>query len=272
MVAVCIVLNEEEYIEYALRSVYDFVDYIIVIEGAVTLCMNFANADGSSTDSTVDIIQSIPDPKDKIILEQGIWESKIAQRQRYLDIILQQNLAPDYILQVDGDEIYPYATLVEIQRIIKKGKTDLISTPFYHFWTSFQWRATGSIWSAPQLRCIRYRENLKYTRSHIYPNYGNSDLLSQTNKRYKHQVTKNPIFHYSYVKPHYKIMQKLQFYRNRDGHRLNITDNWTTWKPGQITSCTHTAVNSSAELYEEGHPEVMINHPYRYLDDIRRIK
>ncbi len=88
----CIVNNEENFIWFAIMSVVDYVDKILV-------------CDTGSTDKTVEIIKEIKKIKgDKIILKEvgnvDIWEfSKMRQTQ-----LLQSQC--DWILLLDGDEIW----------------------------------------------------------------------------------------------------------------------------------------------------------------------
>ena len=69
---VMIVLNGMPFIEFALRSIYDFAHEIIIVEGAEEKCRFAANEDGSSTDGTVECIESLGDPANKIILNSGV--------------------------------------------------------------------------------------------------------------------------------------------------------------------------------------------------------
>ena len=68
IVACYICFNEEDYIEYSINSIYDFVSKIIIIEGCTKDTERYANKDGSSTDKTVEIIQNYPDVSNKIQL------------------------------------------------------------------------------------------------------------------------------------------------------------------------------------------------------------
>ncbi len=98
---VMIVLNGMPFIEYSLKSVYDFAHEIIIVEGAVENCMFAANADGSSTDGTVEFIESFPDPQNKIKLVRSRWPEKCEMQNEAL-----KHVTGDYVWLIDSDEVY----------------------------------------------------------------------------------------------------------------------------------------------------------------------
>jgi len=110
---VMIVLNGMPFIEYSLKSVYDFAHEIIIIEGAVENCMFAANADGSSTDGTVEFIESFPDPQNKVKLIQGRWPEKCEMQNEAL-----KHVTGDYVWLIDSDEVYKRGDLERIRQIL----------------------------------------------------------------------------------------------------------------------------------------------------------
>lgn len=103
----CLIRNEERWIWYAINSVIDYVDKILVY-------------DTGSTDNTVKIIKSIKSPK--IILEEkGIVSKKqfVQLRQEMLD-----RTDTDWFLVLDGDEVWPEKTIGELTSAVKKAKPE----------------------------------------------------------------------------------------------------------------------------------------------------
>lgn len=100
------VKNEEQWIWYALKSVLDYADQILVF-------------DTGSTDKTVKIIKSIKSTK--IIFEQKGEADAVRLR-----ILRQEQLErtkTDWFLIVDGDEVWPLETLAELKYKINQAST-----------------------------------------------------------------------------------------------------------------------------------------------------
>lgn len=115
-----LVHNEENFIWFAIMSVIDYVDKVIVW-------------DTGSTDGTVSIIKEIIKEKgDKIEFKEVGKVDKYTlpkMRQKMVEIS-----TCDWIMVLDGDEIWPEKSLLEVIRVInKEGKNvDGIVVPFYN--------------------------------------------------------------------------------------------------------------------------------------------
>lgn len=113
-----IVVNEEQWIWYAINSVLPFVDYMFI-------------TDLGSTDKTVDIIRSIK--SSKIIFEQ------VPKYDHNKSVEVRQNLLErtktDWFFILDGDEIWPKNSIRKVVETIKASDNDLwgIVTPTINF-------------------------------------------------------------------------------------------------------------------------------------------
>lgn len=116
----CIVNNEENFVWFAIMSVVDFVDKVLVY-------------DTGSTDKTVEVIRKIREIKGgKVELRQvgevnGLEFTKMRQK------MLEQSRC-DWILVLDGDEIWWENSIKMIKDEIEKygDKLDAIIVPFYN--------------------------------------------------------------------------------------------------------------------------------------------
>lgn len=95
------VLNEEEYLEYSLKSVYEFATKIIIIEGATPFTPLHKNY--LSVDKTPEIIQNFPDTEKKI---NYIRYGKVANRLELQNLWLSQVPSGAWVLKSDADEIW----------------------------------------------------------------------------------------------------------------------------------------------------------------------
>jgi glycosyltransferase involved in cell wall biosynthesis len=114
----CLVKNEENFIWYAIKSVVDFVDQIIVF-------------DTGSTDKTVEIIQNlVKEYPDKIIFEEkGLADGK---RHTELRQEMLNKTQTDWFMILDGDEVWTKRGMEEALGIIKnKPAIECVIATFY---------------------------------------------------------------------------------------------------------------------------------------------
>ena len=114
----CLIKNEENFISYAIRSVIDYVDNIIVF-------------DTGSTDKTVDLIKSLAKeyPNKIIFQEKGECDKKshTALRQEMIEITTTK-----WFMTLDGDEIWTEKGMEEMIGIINSDKkVECLIVPYY---------------------------------------------------------------------------------------------------------------------------------------------
>lgn len=116
----CIVHNEENFIWFALMSVVDFVDKILVW-------------DSGSCDKTVEIIREIKKEKgDKIeFKEVGDLDKDEFTKMRQVQL---EKSNCDWILILDGDEVWWSDSIKKVADLIKRNgkEIDAIVNPFYN--------------------------------------------------------------------------------------------------------------------------------------------
>lgn len=100
--AFMIVYNDADYVDYAIRSVIDWVDEFVIVEGAFEITMATGKP-ARSTDGTLDILakwESHP----KIILKQA----NLREHKDHYDIGYQHaiNNGSDWAIMVDSDEVW----------------------------------------------------------------------------------------------------------------------------------------------------------------------
>jgi len=131
-----IAYNEELIIEASLRSVYDCVDKIIIINGG---------PHGPSTDNTVKIAKSIG-PKVKIVdgtfRDTKKYMFKKFQRQAYIDEMEKDE--NNWCILHDADELYGRKDIERLVEYLRNAdpKTMLFSPRLINFYRDFQHRRT----------------------------------------------------------------------------------------------------------------------------------
>jgi len=136
--------NAECIIGASLRSIYDYVDHIFVIDGS---------ADGPSTDNTAKVAKSVG-KKVQVVSATfqhpgGIWGETI-QRQVYIS--LGKRYGCDWCILHDSDEVFDADN---IQRLVKycqnaSTETKLFSYQWIHFWRDPWHIIEGGQWSQPR--------------------------------------------------------------------------------------------------------------------------
>lgn len=118
LTAHCLVKNEENFVGYAIKSVIDYVDSIIVF-------------DTGSTDKTVEIVKELASAyPDKIIFEEkGECDKKRHSelRQEMLD-----RTKTDWFMILDGDEVWTRRGMEEVQKVLAENQqVACILAPYY---------------------------------------------------------------------------------------------------------------------------------------------
>ena len=128
-----IVFNGESFLHELLESIYDFAYEIVVVEGPDQNALPMAGPDGGSTDRTLEILHSFPDPERKLRVIRGTWRDKDEQSNRYM-----QELSGDYIWQVDDDEIYKPEDLISVSDMLREDpKITAVSFYWQNFFKGF---------------------------------------------------------------------------------------------------------------------------------------
>ncbi len=157
--------NEEGWVEANLRNNYDEYDIIRVVEGAVRGRPN-STEDGHSTDRTLEIIRSFPDPDNKIELYQSnrFFKSLEEQKQTFLDYAHEG----EWLFIVDCDEFYHEGEVNRVRKAIEATPEalEIIPTFLHYYRDNKHIRATHPIWNTQHQRIIRYQNGLKY---HTHP-------------------------------------------------------------------------------------------------------
>ncbi len=107
IVGILLVKNEDLHIEWVIRNIFDFCDYIIVL-------------DNDSTDDTYSIVKRLSTETNKIDLRK--WKNS-----RTSQIVLSPYYGTDtWVFGVDGDEIHAPKDLAALRKRIFKGEFDRV--------------------------------------------------------------------------------------------------------------------------------------------------
>lgn len=195
--------NEEEFIGLTLESIYDEVDQIIVIEGAVENRPN-ATPDGHSIDKTWEIIQDFVKNRDtaKKVLPVRIkkpWKNLEELKQQFINFTSEG----DWLVINDADEFYRPEDIRRVRRAIDlyPHAAEFVPT-FLHFYRDFcHVAAPAPEWQPQHQRIFKRINGMKYNSHPIVtlPD-GHCSYFSNHVQLRRYLLDKFFIFHYGYAR------------------------------------------------------------------------
>ena len=270
--AVYCVYNEEEYIEYSIRSIHDFVDRIYVLLGQAPYSAYNARAreEFGRPDRTASIVAALARQHPKIELVTGVWSSELEHRNAGVRLCRREG--HEYYFLVDGDEVYRADHLDNLRE-------DLLARPGVGqfivkcdlFWRSFRYRVPSA-----ELAWMP-RRVFKLTR---WSSLGKSPLPLPMRSRFIGNNKTNswgPVYHldpqrvifyhFSFARRPGKMREKLRTYSHahevRNGWFEQVWLRWpqqrdmTNLNPVDPPKFPRVVAQDPADL-----PEVMAAHPY----------
>lgn len=132
LAASIITLNGDYVLDAIIETLYDFFSKIIIVEGPV----GYFSQRGitHSTDRTVEVVRSFPDPQRKIHLVSGQWPEKTEMCNAALPYIPDDT---NFIWHIDDDECHYPEVIEEVIHVLETGKVDSISFRSLTFFGGF---------------------------------------------------------------------------------------------------------------------------------------
>jgi glycosyltransferase involved in cell wall biosynthesis len=211
-------------LEACITNVYEIAHEIIIVEGATKAVTHYFDgdtsnftSDGKSTDNTVNILKSIPDPlnKIKIVESRGFWNGKTEMCNEWAKIA-----TGDYVWQLDSDEFYHVEDMIKLKNYLQNHQPDAVYFNAYHFFGGLDYcideRSYPEWGSGPWYRVFKNKPGKSKWLSHEHPIYecdgkvcNNGVVLNQTDST----NLGIKMYHYSYITES-QILFKTLFYKN----------------------------------------------------------
>ena len=251
--AFMIVYNDVDYVDYAIRSVKDWVDELIIVEGAFEITMKTGKPPRSD-DGTLDIIHQHVDNK-RVFLKQA----NLREHKHHYDIGYQYAIenGSDWAILVDSDEVWtPQSKAVaenNMQMYLKKG----------------------SGWGGGDIKEMRIKEycfinDFKTYYKGTYPRFFkclkgskfvfDNEVQFAGYRRGEHGIFTSgdahpKVFHYGYVRKKTRWQLKQDYMWEKD-HNPNLEK--YTLKDDSYVIPEDIPIYS----FEGQHPEMMKDHPF----------
>lgn len=205
-----IVLNGDQVLEETLASVYPYAHQILIAEGPVSYWQQQGYT--TSADGTNDILNSFPDPDNKIKIVHSQYTEKDDQCNAYMQFLDDET---DYIWNLDCDEVFKPEDIETVISLLEKERYTSVgfkSITFYggfdHYLSGFEEGAEfirirkvypGSYWQTHRPPTIAHKIDNPWPEKHLNFN----DLADNYGVR---------MYHYSYVFPD-QVYNKIKYYK-----------------------------------------------------------
>lgn len=260
-------LNEESLIEACILQIYNKVDKILLIEGAVENKVKIGQAtpDGHSIDNTVQIIKRViaeKDPDNKIIFIQ--IDRAFKDLEELKNMFFNYMSEDDWMLITDVDEFIHPETVDLLRKAItiEPHATEFVPT-FYHFWHDKNHirnpGGSNGAWGCQHQRFIKFQYGLNYKTHPVAAD--KNGVCTYFDPRYLPRRFVLPgfeIFHYSYMNFRKDaILGKRAFYDKELGQEKH--GNVAAYERGGNTFEFENYIEPNNEvLFFDGiHPEII---------------
>lgn len=223
-----IVFNGGYMLEENLKSIYPFAHDITITEGPVSHYRKKGFT--TSTDNTVQIIRSFPDPQNKISLIQGQWDEKNDMCNAYM-----KRAKGDYIWHMDCDEFYKKEDMENVIKYLADNKDNCYSMAFRlrSFYGGFERYISGFEENFEVHRIKKMIPGQSRYTTHrpptmLWPPSGRPcvNMGHHVNHYESHQKWGLWIYHYSHVFPK-QVKAKMEYYKSLDSDGTGIiSDYW----------------------------------------------
>jgi len=207
-----IVFEGDYVLKQCLDSIYPFAHQILIAEGPVKYWQNQGRT--TSTDKTNGILNSYPDPHNKIKIIHGQFNEKDDQCKAYMPYL---DPEADYIWNIDSDEIFKQEDIEELIKLLTDHKYTSVGIKSCSFYGGFERHIggfeeardqflrifkvyPGSTWLTHRPPTIIHRQT-----NILEPKHLDSDTLYND-----HGIR---MYHYSYVFPR-QVKNKIQYYKD----------------------------------------------------------
>ncbi len=273
--AVFCVYNEEEYIEYSVRSILPAVDRIFICLGRVPYnAYNPTARDGSHPDRTEALVDQLQKADPKIRLLKGTWDSEVDHRNAGLQLCLEDDI--DYYWLVDGDEVYRRDHMENIRKgIASHPKVGTFIVKCHIFWRSFSYRipAQEMSWRPRRIFKITRFRNLLGIRFPYRCSFVGQNEMNSLGPVYEFPPGEAVFYHFSYARSARAMEDKFRTFSHAHEIRQEWIDQvWKRWPSQREMTNIHPVdppkFPQALRVSPDDLPEILKRHPYYGRDII----
>lgn len=229
-------------------------DYPIVeaIRSILPLCDEVVVAVGKSDDKTPELIQSIGNPKIRII--ETVWDNSLREGGSVLAVETNKAFAAiardsDWAFYIQGDEVIheKYHPIIReaMEKYLDNKDIDGLLFHYLHFYASYDFVGSSSNWYPHEIRVVRNNPS-------IYSYRDAQGFRMGKNLKLKVKLIDAYVYHYGWVKPPEAMQRKQQNFQ-----KLWHSDEWVNEKIPKTESFEYEKHIRSLKPFEGTHPQVM---------------
>ena len=204
-----IVFEGDYVLQQCLEQVYPFASQILISEGPVSYWQTKGRT--TSLDNTNNILNSFPDPENKIKIIHGQFKEKDDQCRAYMQHI---NSDIDYIWNLDSDEVFKTEDLEKMISFLTEYNPTSVGIRSCSFYGGFERYLTGfELKTDNFLRIFKYVPGSTWLTHRpptiAYPQYIERKHITSDQL---YDLTGIQMYHYSYVFPE-QVFKKISYYK-----------------------------------------------------------
>jgi len=259
--------NNIEFFRYSVKQALNFCDELILVEGCHS--MKYPK---HSTDGTCEYIETIKESPKLVIrdFERGDRYDRVQLR-------IRQNFPKEsalyrpgnWIIHWDDDIFFFDRDLVRLRTAMETMKQDALVIEARLFIYNFKFN-----WFWPFIVCYRIVDGLRLTGISTY-------CYSSGKKFKKKRIEGAELFHYNHVRKPERFKARMVMSVEK-GTKTSVGrfEKWMsiTWKKEEDIFKYKNDLEFIGEqlygfnIYIGAHPEILNNHPWRHIDDIRNLE
>ena len=258
LTAFTICYNSADYLDYVIRSALEWVDEIVVVEGAFQIGID-AGCRRRSQDETLNIMSRYHDNA-KVVLHITDKPCQEHKDQYQLALDIAKRGSPDWCILIDSDEIYPQETQRVIRKTLEKSMNSGIygfRVHSYNFINNFR-----SYYNGVYPRIYRCTPDAKfvYDNEVEWSNDGKSgDKMSPTPPDHISSIPAHfRFFHYAYVKEHAILNAKARMMWEKDNNP-DYNPKYPKYRAEEGLYRVPDGISIMKFMGE--HPPIMADHP-----------
>ena len=206
-----IVFNSDFVLKQVLETIYPYAEQILIAEGPVKYWADKGYT--TSTDKTNQILESFPDPDNKLTIVRGPYPEKDDMCNAY---IKHMNDDIDYIWHIDADEVYKPKDIEKIIELMEKGNYTSAGFRCYSFYGGVDNYITGFEEESEFHRLFKVYPGTTWL-THRPPTVKHAEGVETLPEKHLSFETLDKehgirIHHYSYVFPR-QVYEKMEYYR-----------------------------------------------------------
>ncbi len=229
-------------------------DYPVVesIRSILSLCDEVVVAVGKSEDQTRSLVESIGDPKIRIL--DTIWDDSLREGGRVLATETDKAfraISPDadWAFYIQADEVlhekYHEPVRASMNEYLTKKEVEGLLFDYLHFYGSYDFIGNSRKWYRHEVRIIRNNKEIS--------SYQDAQGFRKKGKKLDVAISGGAIYHYGWVKPPaYQQAKQMNF------HRYWHSDHWMEREIPKKPEFDYTGIDSLAR-FRGDHPKVMLD-------------